>query len=854
MRAFASTARRRRGAQIHPPVSQLPLFDFTGWTLNVLRRILYLVTRTQVFPETPEMLKLRPDLPVCYVLNERHLSNLLVLDHECRELGLPAALRPLRDPAFTARRSFFFLSRNERGRLVPNPRSDHSQLLKSLVRTAVADPRFDVQLVPVTILWGREPDKQDSILKALFAETWQSVSTLRQLFAIVIHGRHTVVRFNAPISLRELLSGKTDASHAVRKLGRILRVHFRRQREMAIGPDLSHRHTQLRTLLNTSEVRKAIADEAQSKSISLLAAQRSARDFALEIASDYTYSVVRAFALFLTWVWNKVYNGVEVHNFERVTAVAPGHGIVYVPCHRSHVDYLLLSYIIFNRGLMVPHIAAGANLNLPLVGSILRRSGAFFLRRKIKGEALYATVFVEYLHLMIDRGFPIEYFIEGGRSRSGRTLAPKAGILAMTIQSFVRSRARPLVFVPVYIGYEKLMEGSSYLAELHGRPKKSESLTDLVSAARLLKRNFGKVHVNFGPPLALAEFLDAQHPAWRDEDSNAQAPWLRSVVDATATVLARSINASAVVNPVNLIAVTLLSTPKHAADLRLLQKQIEHAQYLLTETPYAESIVACDLPAGEVVDYVLRLDMAERHPHPLGDMIRATDQQAALLAYFRNNVLHLFALPALLACLVSHNQVLTRQRAKEAIKGIYGLLRAELFLPWEVDQLDALIDRTEAALSRRGLILGDSQIAILRAPSPNSEASPELRQLGEIIRPTLERQFLTLALLQHHGSGRLTRAALEDATHLLAQRLALLYEFNSAEFSEKLLFANVIRNLIDAGILRLDDAGLLCFDERITLAAAQTELLLAADVRHSIQLIARAASAANSGADPAADS
>ena len=827
-------------------MNKLPLFDFTGWTLDLLRRILYLGTRTQVFPESPEMLKLRPDLAVCYVLHERHLSNLLVLDQECRRLGLPPALRPLRDLAFTARRSFFFLLRNARGRLVPNPRNDHSALLRSLVTTAVANPRFDVQLVPVTILWGREPGKQDSILKALFAETWQSVSTLRQLLAMLIHGRHTVVRFNAPISLRELVSGDIDEARAVRKLGRILRVHFRRQREMALGPDLSHRRTQLRSLLNTPSVRKAVALEAEAKSISLVAAQGSARRFALEIASDYSYSVVQAFSLFLTWVWNKVYNGVEVHNFERVTAVAPGHGIVYVPCHRSHVDYLLLSYIIFNRGLMVPHIAAGANLNLPLVGSLLRRSGAFFLRRTIKGEPLYAAVFLEYLHLMIDRGFPIEYFIEGGRSRSGRMLAPKAGILAMTIQSFVRSRARPLVFVPVYIGYEKLMEGSSYLAELHGRPKQSESLTGLLGAVRLLKRNFGKVHVNFGPPLALAEFLDAHHPAWRDESIEPQAAWLRGAVDATATALARGINAVAVVNPVNLLAVTLLSTPKHAADVRLLQKQIEHVQYLLAEAPYAESVVPCRLSAGEVIDYVRGLALVESHPHPLGDMVRATEQQAALLAYFRNNVLHLFALPALLACLVSHNQVLTRERAREAIRGIYGLLRVELFLRWEADGIDAALDRTEAALCRRGLVFCDAGSGLLRAPPPNSEASPELQQLGEIIRALLERQFLTLALLQHHGSGRMTRASLEEAAHLLAQRLAMLYEFNAADFSERLQFANVIRNLIDAGILQVDAAGLLCFDERITLAAGHTELLLAADVRHSIERIAGTAAAAGS--------
>ena len=831
-------------------MSATPFFDFTGWTLDALRRLMYLGTRTRVFPDSPEELKLRPDLPVCYVLHEHHLSNLLVLDEECRKLGLPPAMKPLRDAAFSSPRSFFFLSRNERGRLVPNPRSDHAPLLKSLVKAAVADPGFDVQLVPVTILWGREPRKQESILKALFAETWQSVSTLRHLLAMLIHGRHTVVRFNAPISLRDLLSGDIDERRAVRKLGRILRVHFRRQREMAIGPDLSHRRTQLRALLNTPSVRKAIALDAETRGIPLVAAQKSAREFALEIASDYTYSVIRAFALFLAWVWNKVYDGVEVHNFDRVTTVAPGHGIVYVPCHRSHIDYLLLSYIIFNRGLMVPHIAAGANLNLPVVGSILRRSGAFFLRRKLKGEPLYAAVFLEYLHLMIDRGFPLEYFIEGGRSRSGRMLAPKAGILAMTVQSFVRSRSRPLVFVPVYIGYEKLMEGKSYIAELHGRPKKSESLLGLIGAVRLLKRNFGKVHVNFGPPLALAEFLDLQHPAWRDETFDAQAPWLRGAVDATAMKLARSINAVAVVNPVNLVALTLLSTPKQAADLRLLQRQIGHVQSLLTEAPWAESIIPCELPAAEVIDYARKLDMVQIREHPLGDIVLADEQQAALLAYFRNNVLHLLALPALLACLVSHNQRLSRQRAREAMRGIYGLLRTDLFLPWESADLDAAIDRCEAALARRGLIQVDDAAGVLRAPPPNSEAGPELRQLGEIIRPTLERQFLTLALLQHHGSGTLSRAALEEATHLLAQRLAMLYEFNAAEFSEKLLFANVIRNLIDAEILRTGEDGLLQFDERITLAAAQTELLLAADVRHSIELIARAAPPPNSDPSP----
>jgi glycerol-3-phosphate O-acyltransferase len=817
---------------------KLPRFDLPGWTLNAMRRLLYRWIRTHVFPEQLAMLNVRTDVPIIYVLHEQHLSNLLVLDHECRQMGLPPALKPVQDGGFVARRSFFVLAREPDGADVPNPRRDHSPLLYSMVRQADLNPQFEVQLVPVTILWGREPGKQDSIVKALFAETWQRVTPLRQIVAILIHGRHTVVRFSAPLSLRQMVNESTAEEGPVKKISQVLALHFHQQREMAIGPDLSHRRTQLRALLATPNVRAAIATEALSKGLPFAQAEKAASTFAHEIASDYSFSLVRAFSLFLEWVWTTVYNGIEIHNFNRVTDLAPGNGIIYVPCHRSHIDYLLLSYIIFNRGMMVPHIAAGANLNMPIVGTILRRAGAFFMRRRIKGEPLYAAVFLEYLHLMIDRGFPIEYFIEGGRSRSGRMLSPKAGILAMTIQSFVSRHSRPLYFVPVYVGYEKLMEGGSYLQELDGKPKKAESLLGLIGAVRVLRKHFGKVHVNFGQPLALEEFLDSQHANWRNEPFDRKAPWMRSAVEETSKVLACSINSAAVVNPINLIALTILSTPKHTADVRLLHRQIEHVQALLAAVPYSDSVVHCTMAPPDIIAHAQRLELLDSKTHPLGDLVLATKYQATLLAYFRNNVLHLLALPALMACLVSHNRVLKRGRAKEAIQGIYGLLRAELFLPWQPEQLDDLIDRTEDALVSRGLILRDTSTNVLRAPPPSSEVSPELRQLGEIIRPTLERQFLTLALLKHHGSGTLTIAKLEESSHLLAQRLAMLYEFNAPEFSEKSQFSNVIRNLIDAEVLRTDEAGLLHFDQRITLPAGQTELLLGADVRASIQRIA----------------
>ena len=147
-----------------------------------------------------------------------------------------------------------------------------------------------------------------------------------------------------------------------------------------------------------------------------------------------------------------------------------------MPCHRSHVDYLLLSYVIYFENLAIPYIAAGNNLNVPIIGRILRGGGAFFIRRSFKNNPLYASVMRAYIQQLMAQGTPLEYFIEGGRSRTGRMLKPKLGMLDMSIEGYMKTQARPLAFVPVYIGYEKLLEGKSYLGELYGEQKQGESL------------------------------------------------------------------------------------------------------------------------------------------------------------------------------------------------------------------------------------------------------------------------------------------------------------------------------------------------------------------------------------------
>lgn len=811
-------------------------FDLPGWALPLARRVLYSWVRTSVFPEQPDDLGLDRSKPVCYVLHDHHLSNLLVLFQETQLAGLPSAEAPLRIGTRNFPHSAFFLNRKHAFNATARERYAHSPLMRALIDQAIADDGLDVQIVPVIILWGRSPDKQQSILKALFSETWRQPGPVRRFLTILLHGRNVLVRFNAPISLRALSQQHLDKEQAMHKLSRVLRVHFRRQRQMVIGPDLSHRNTQVDTLLATPTVRSAIADDAAARGIPYDAALGCARRFALEIASDYSYGAVRALELFLSWLWPRLYDGIAIENIDVVTRIAPNQGIVYVPTHRSHIDYLLLSYILHQQGLTPPHIAAGANLNLPLVGPLLRRAGAFFLRRSFKGEPLYATVFNEYLHLMLTRGFPVEYFIEGGRSRHGRTLTPKAGILGMTVRSFIREHARPLVFVPVYIGYEKIIEGRSYLRELSGKPKQKESLWGMLKVARRIKRVFGKVYVNFGEPLALADFLETHHPGWRE---GAGGDWARSATRSAATELARRLNAAAVINPINLVALALLATPRHTADEQALLRLIEHYQALSIDAPYAATTQPCALDARQVVAYAERLHIVERVAHPLGDLIRVPEGDAPLLAYFRNNVLPVFALPALVACLLNQNRYLDTQRVGEAVCGIYALLGSELFLHWTTDELPAATAAVIDVFVGRGL-LRRNDAGRLSAPEPNSQEFAELRLLGETLRAILERHFLALALLQHVGSGTRTRRALENDCHLLAQRLALLYDFNSAEYSEKTTFSVLIGNLIDAELLREDETGLIHFDKHTTAPLAQASLVLPAEVRQTIRRVASA--------------
>jgi glycerol-3-phosphate O-acyltransferase len=769
--------------------------------------------------------------PVCYVLERESQTDLAVLNNACAQLRLPSPERRWAVGTRRIDRAYFELIRR-------SPR-----FLEQLVAAAAANPDFDVDLVPVAIFWGRAPHKEESLWRLLFTEDWVLVGRFKKLLNVVFNGRSTLLHFGTPLRLREVMEEGLSAPRSVRRILRSLRAGLRAQRASTIGPDLSHRRTLVAQILKSRAVRRAVRREMQARReagrpVKRRAALLIARRQAVEIAANYSQPFITFMSLVLGRLWNWLYDGVDFEHVEKLEEAGDGAEIIYVPCHRSHMDYLLLSYVVYRKGFAVPHVAAGVNLNMPVIGRILRKGGAFFLRRSFKGDALYAAVFARYLGVMMARGHPLEYFIEGGRSRTGRLQTPRTGMLSMTVRSFLHEPKRPVIFMPVYFGYERIVEGRTYIGELSGRPKEKESVVGLLRAiASVLRIKFGKVHVNLGQPIALEAILQKHHPHWRSEatvNEEARPAWITAVIDDLAQSIATGINAAAAVTPVNLVAMAMLATPRQALPETALVNQLELYKRLLHDVPYGPLVTVTGESGAAMISIALRMGMLERQRHALGDIMRMGSESAVLATYYRNNILHLFALPSLIACCFISNARVHTIDLKRLVWRVYPYIAAELFLEWEESRVPAVIDSLLDLFARLNLLETTADRSEWQRPAPTSLESIRLSLLAESTIQTIERYYLVIALLLQAGSNAIGHEALEKRCHLMAQRMSVLYGLDSPEFFDTSLFRNFIALLLKRNVVQTSAEGKLAFGELLLGVAADAQLVLSEQIRTSI--------------------
>lgn len=833
-----------------------------------------------------------------YVLQDYSRSNSILIDLQTQEHNLPPALVGVQDITHDIKENAAII-------FLHHPHAKDSQLsprLSRLVAAVLQHPELQVRLVPVSILWGRAPEKEDSLFKLLTADNWEDPSITKQLFNIGVMGRDTFVQFHPPQDLRTLIhdslkgdgegfsvfdsiatestnkaaQNATPVSNAeiangtdivndadlvndiapsfamvasadgnrelVRSLQQQLNIYLDKQRASMLGPDLSDRRNLVDKLVYSPAIKHAIEAEAAASGTSVREARMLAKGYANEMVNDYSHSIVRGFYKFLTWLWTQLYDGVEVHHFERVRELATDYELIYVPCHRSHVDYLLLSYVIYMRGLSIPYVAAGDNLDVPVLGPLLRGAVAFYIRRSFRGNALYTAVLREYMHTLITRNTPIEYFIEGGRSRSGRLLPPKMGMLAMTVHSQLRRTNKPVVFIPTYIGYERIMEGGTYVGELKGKPKESESLIGLLKVGRKIERIFGNVHLSFGTPLHLSDFMQKfDVPANSLPADRTDTPLddkTSAMVDNIGVKVMQHINKAAVITPVSLLSLVLLSAPKAALDEDICREQIALYQGLAQHLPYSDDTIITDMTPQQIIDYGIKLKLIERIPHILGDIIQVAGKQAALLSYFRNNILHVFILLSFLSALVARNGRIERSRLNSIAEQLYPFLQSELFLYYSAHGLADTLNKKIDSLLTNGLIV-EMDNGMLSVPETNSKCYQQLQVLATPVEQSLERYFMTLVLLAQQGSGNLTENEVVDLCHLLGQRLSVLYADDIPDFFDRALFTSFIGALIRLDYLQKDEeTGILTFDQRIDNIAHHAKYVLSPDMMQILQQVA----------------
>ena len=685
------------------------------------------------------------------------------------------------------------------------PKRMHSKELGTLAKNRKFSKKAII--VPVDVFWGKSPERQDNWLKLFFRESWEGTSFIRSVFKLLFNGRNVKIYFHKPLEVEDIFNSPESDMNIVLKTERLLRARFRQNRKAHLGPDISNRRTLVASILNSNSIKNYIETESEGNSKKIARLRKKASKYVWEICSDMSYPFIYLYDRGLTWFWNSRYENLEVLGFEEIRKIAPTNSLIFSPCHRSHIDYLALSYLLYYKDLMLPQIVAGKNLNLPLVGPLLRKGGAFFMRRSFSGNRLYSVVFYEHLRKLMQRGHSIEFFPEGGRSRSGKLMPPRPGIISMILRSFLGMDEKKVSFVPIAINYEKVLEGNSYIKEVMGANKKKESLKDIISVFRDFRNYLGEAYLQFAEPINLNDFLK-EYPM---NENLSEKDWLFRVTPILGKRIMNNINEATVVTSTALFSMALLNSDGFSISKKELITRIELIKSLLREDKYSSKILICDKSGEEILNQMKKLGFLPQEE--INDRISLSNQEAAKLSFYRNNISHLLIFESLICGFFQYQKEILKEDLIESLRMIYPFLKEEFFLKWEESELDQLIDSKIKKLMEKGLILDDAEF--FKRPDFKSKEFYETQALGKLVQPSIDRFYVLISQLWKSSNEHISKNILEKNSLEILKNLEKDHARLTPEFSEKWMFDVFLNRLIENKYVREDDSGKL-YPNRIT--------------------------------------
>lgn len=517
-------------------------------------------------------------------------------------------------------------------------------------------------IVPQLMFFGKSPLPAVLGLVDICFGTSHRPGMLRKIATLVRHPGRIFVELSPPLNLRQWLSqtvyADKSSDYLALQLRRRLLLQHNRHRQSITGPVLKSNEELKESILTSEPMRSFLKKHAETRQEPIYAVRKQADGYLDEIAARYNPAMIRIMSTMVKWITNSMFDGavIDREGLNRVKAMSMQGPLILTPCHKSHIDYLILSYVLYHNNMPCPHIAAGKNLSFWPLGPLFRSGGAFFLRRTFRGAVLYARVFSAYMYKLLEEGFNIGLFIEGGRSRTGKLLMPKLGLISILLDAYRNGACEDMIFVPVYIGYDRIIEDQAHIHEVEGGKKEDENLSQIIRARRFLKRRYGKIYINFHDPISTRDLL-AEQPVPLDQMT-------QKAVNALCRNLGwRIINAidqQTVVTPHGLVAAAILNIAKPRFSHEELMETVNtYLTFAISQkAKLADTIILNPDGAMEnVVEHYLSRKLLEKAP---GEKDQAEDQadymvnttKRALLEFYKNNCIAYFVPAAFTALAV----------------------------------------------------------------------------------------------------------------------------------------------------------------------------------------------------------
>ncbi|MFP4158285.1 MAG: 1-acyl-sn-glycerol-3-phosphate acyltransferase [Desulfobacterales bacterium] len=510
-----------------------------------------------------------------------------------------------------------------------------------------------IYLIPQLILYDRAPQTARLSLTDILFGTREKPGRLRRLFMMILRPGRVLIEASEPVCIKDFVERPAVAGLSMKNqaiyLRRYLVDQINRHRNAITGPVLKSRLEIMEEILTSPRMQKHVTEYANEHDVSIHLAQKEAARLLDEIASNYNLRVIRLFDISLRWIIRAMFDGmvVDYEGLNRIKQASKKGPLVLVPCHKSHLDYLIISFVFFHNNLPCPHIAAGKNLSFWPIGPLFRGGGAFFIRRTFRGDPLYPKVFASYLHKILEEGYHVEFFPEGGRSRTGKLLTPKVGLLSLLVDAYLQTDWEDVQFVPIYIGYDRVLEEKAYVHEMEGGKKKPETFGNVLRARKFLKKKYGKIYINFHEPFSMNDYFGRQQSDYASADRQQQ----KSQLYAFGEKLISAINDISVVTPHAVIAAAILNCSQKRIYYRQLTAHAEtYMNYLLTkdvklaDTLYVDRQNAFNSVLETFVsNKILEKTTGSPDGPPANPIYKVHENRRPNLEYYKNNCVIFFA-------------------------------------------------------------------------------------------------------------------------------------------------------------------------------------------------------------------